>query len=60
MRKEFAHLKADDDNVPLIFCIPIDAVVNTNLAGLDEIKAAGEVTLLTISEIEAKPAAAKA
>lgn len=58
--KEFAHLKADDDNVPLVFCVPIDAIVNTNLVDLDEIKAAGDVPLLTISEIEAKSAAAKA
>lgn len=58
--KEFAHLKADDDNVPLIFCIPIDAIVNTNLADLDEIKAAGDIPVLTISEIEAQLSAAKA
>lgn len=52
--KEFAHLKEDDDSIPLIFCIPVDAVVNTNLVPLDEIKKAGEVPLLTISELESR------
>lgn len=52
--QEFAKFSEDDpENVPLIFCIPVDAIVNTDLEDLDEIRKAGQVPVLTIAEIEA-------
>lgn len=48
--KEFAKYKNDDDNVPGLFCIPIDAIVNTNLEDLDEIRKINVQPVLTIAE----------
>lgn len=51
--QEFAKFSEDDsENVPLIFCIPVDAIVNTNLVDLDEIRKAEVVPVLSIAEIE--------
>ena len=52
--EEFAHLDPDNDdesaNIPSLFCIPIDAIVNTNLTPLDDIRKAGKVPVYTIAQ----------
>lgn len=50
--EEFADKDPDkeSDEIPGFFCIPIDAIINTSLADLDELRKEGPVPVMTIDE----------
>ncbi len=56
--EEFAHFDPDNDddsaNIPSLFCIPIDAIINTDLVPLADIRKAGEVPVYTIAQCAEK------